>query len=417
MKEYSAYNEFLEVVDQAVRLLGLPEDQYIFLKYPERELKVSIPVAMDDGTVKVFEGFRVQHSSILGPCKGGLRYHPDTDIDEVRALAAWMSLKCAVVNIPYGGAKGGIKVDPSKLSKNELQHLTRRYTTMIAPLIGPNRDIPAPDVNTSPEIMAWIMDTYSTLNGVLTPGVVTGKPIEIGGSRGRSKATGAGIAIVAREIAKRYGIDISSCTVAIQGMGKVGSHGAVELEKQGFIVTAVSDVSGGLYKAEGLPVAEIVEFLSNGGLLVDFDSPGVAHINNRELLTSDADILVPAALENAITEEIAPEIRAKIIVEGANGPTTAAADRILNERGVIIVPDILANAGGVVVSYFEWLQNLQYIYWDEPQVDSMLEHTMTTAINDVWQCAKGKDATLRMGAYMLAITRISRAKEIRGLFP
>ena len=417
--KYNAYNNMLEVLEKAATMLGLEEKDYIVIKYPERELKVAVPVEMDDKSIRVFEGYRVQHSSSRGPCKGGVRYHSDVDIDEVKALAAWMSFKCAVVNIPYGGAKGAVKVNPRELSKNELKNLTRRYTAMILPLIGPERDIPAPDVGTNAEVMGWIMDTYSMFKGFTVPGVVTGKPIEIGGSLGRSEATGRGVMFVTREILNRIGTPMTEARVAIQGMGNVGGVTAKLLHKEGCRIVAVSDVSGGLYFKNGLNITDILQFLAqnNGKYLKDYMVQGVTHISNDQLLTCECDVLVPAALENQITEKIAPDIKASVIVEGANGPTTVEADAILEMNGKKVIPDILANAGGVVVSYFEWVQNIQSLMWDEEEVNKALEKIMNKAFNEVWEKAKEKDATMRMGAYMVAIDRIIKAKKIRSVFP
>lgn len=418
-KSYNPYENMLEVLEKAAKMLGLEENDYITVKYPERELKVSIPVEMDDGSIKVFEGYRIQHSSTRGPCKGGIRYHQNVNVDEVKALAAWMSFKCAVVNIPYGGSKGAIKVNPKELSKNELKNLTRRYTAMILPLIGPEKDIPAPDVNTNSEIMGWIMDTYSIFKGYTVPGVVTGKPIEVGGSLGRSEATGRGVMFVTREILHRLGMPIIGAKVAIQGMGNVGGIAAKLLHNEGCKIVALSDVSGGVYCKNGLKVDEIRAFLSdgNGRLLIDYNIADVTHISNEDVLTAEVDVLIPAALENQINEEVAANIKAGIIVEGANGPTTVEADAVLKRNGKKLVPDILANAGGVVVSYFEWVQNIQSLMWDEEEVNRALEKIMIRAFNEVWDKAQEKNTTLRMGAYMVAIDRIVKAKKIRGVFP
>ncbi len=416
---YNPYTDMLDSLEKAARLLGLEERDYAAMKYPERELKVSIPVEMDDGQIKVFEGYRVQHSTSRGPCKGGLRYHPEVNIDEVKALAAWMTFKCAVVNIPYGGAKGAVKVDPLTLSREELKRLTRRYTGMILPLIGPERDIPAPDVGTNAEIMGWIMDTYSMFKGYTVPGVVTGKPIEIGGSLGRREATGRGVMLVTRETLHRMGIPVLGTSVAVQGMGNVGSTTARLLQQEGCRIVAVSDVSGGVYKRTGLNIPEILDYLQDkpGNLLSGYDGDGTKHITNEGLLTMDVDILIPAALENQITLDIAPRIRAKIVVEAANGPTTNEADEVLQKQGVTVVPDILVNAGGVVVSYFEWIQNIQSLTWDEDEVNRTLEKIMIRAFNDVWNDAVSSKITLRMSAYKVAIARVAKAKKIRGVFP
>lgn len=418
-KTYNPYENMLEVLEKAAKLLGYNEDDYVALKYPERELKVAVPVEMDNGSIRVFEGYRIQHSSSRGPCKGGIRYHQNVDVDEVKALAAWMSLKCAVVNIPYGGGKGAIKVNPAELSKNELKRLTRRYTAAILPLIGPEKDIPAPDVNTNAEIMGWIMDTYSMFAGYTVPGVVTGKPVEIGGSLGRKEATGRGVSIVTREILKHLKWSPENVKVAVQGMGNVGGTAAKLLFEAGYKIVAVSDVSGGIYKANGLDIDDIMDFLkiANCAELTGYKRDGVSHISNEELLTCDADILIPAALENQINGEIAANIKAKIIVEGANGPTSVEADKVLDSRGIKVVPDILANAGGVVVSYFEWVQNIQSLTWDEDEINSTLERIMVKAFNEVLTTSENNLVTLRMGAYMIALDRIIKAKKIRGVFP
>ncbi len=417
--KYNPYDNVLEIMDRAARMLELSENDYVTLKYPERELKVSIPVEMDDGSTRVFEGYRIQHSSSRGPCKGGIRYHQDVDVDEVKALAVWMSLKCAVVNIPYGGAKGAVKVNPKELSKNELKSLTRRYTAMILPLIGPEKDIPAPDVNTNAEIMGWIMDTYSMFKGYSVPGVVTGKPIEIGGSLGRREATGRGVMFMTHEILHRLGLPILGTKIAVQGMGNVGGIAARLLQESGCRILAVSDVSGGIFKKDGLDIKPILKFLAegNGKLIKDYEAAGILHITNEEVLTADVDVLIPAALENQVNSQIAGRIKAGIIVEGANGPTTVNADRILEAAGKRIVPDILANAGGVVVSYFEWIQNIQFLTWDDEEVNKALEKIIIRAFNEVWDKAKENNTSMRMGAYMVALDRIVKAKKIRGIFP
>lgn len=419
VKSYNPYDEMLATLDKAANILGLEESDYSFLRYPERELIVSIPVQMDDGRVEVFTGYRVQHSSLRGPCKGGIRYHQDVDHDEVKALAAWMSLKCSVVNIPYGGAKGGVRVNPEKLSRRELEALTRRYILGILPIIGPQKDIPAPDVNTNAEIMGWIMDTYSVFKGHAVPGVVTGKPLEIGGSLGRKEATGRGVMLCSLEVLARLGKDIKSTTVAVQGYGNVGQTAATLLYNQGCKIVAISDISGGYYNPDGLNIPEINQYLLNNSqkILEGYNGQGVIKINNEELLTCDCDILIPAALENQITAEISHKVKAKIIVEGANGPTNTEADKILADRKILVIPDILANAGGVIVSYFEWVQNNQSLMWDEEKINEMLRKTIVGAFNDVWAKAKEKNTTLRMGAYMVALERLVQARKIRGIFP
>ena len=390
-KAYNPYENMIAVLDEAAEKLGLKPEEYETLKYPERELTVSIPVKMDDGTLKVFEGYRVQHNSARGPYKGGIRYHQNANPDEVKALAAWMSFKCAVVNIPYGGAKGGIKVDPSKLSRDELIRLTRRYTMRILPLIGPDQDIPAPDVNTNGEVMGWIMDTYSMFKGHSVPGVVTGKPVEIGGSIGRSEATGRGVTIIAEKCLTDLDMDPQKQTYAVQGMGNVGGTAAKILYDEGKKVIAVSDWSGGVMNKDGLDIPKILEFLSDRSRsLKDYEAEGAEHITNEELLTCDCDVLIPAALENQITEENAGAIQAKVIVEAANGPTTVEADKILEQRGILVVPDILANAGGVVVSYFEWVQNIQSMAWDLEEVNQTLKKIMMKAYKDVREMSQKK---------------------------
>lgn len=417
-KVYNPYEDMLEVLDEAAALLGYKEEEYIALKHCERELKVSIPVKMDDGSVKVFEGYRVQHSSSRGPCKGGIRYHEEVDIDETKALSAWMSLKCAVVNVPYGGAKGAVKVDPSKLSKGELERLTRRYTAMILPIIGPEKDIPAPDMNTNAEIMGWIMDTYSMFKGYAVPGVVTGKPIDIGGSLGRGAATGRGVMLTAKDLMNSLGRKPEETTVAVQGMGNVGASAALLLHEEGFVVKAVSDISGGVICDDGLDIPEIVAFISNKKrLLKDYKNDKVRFVTNEDVLLADVDLLVPAAMQNQITEHIAESLKAKYIVEGANGPTTVDADKILNKKGVIVVPDILANAGGVVVSYFEWVQNIQQLSWDEHEVNETLAKIMHKAYEEVWALSQEKQVSMRLAANMVALKRLVTAKKIRGIFP
>lgn len=413
-KVYNPYENMLKVLDQAAGKLGLKEDDYMTLRYPERELKVSIPVRMDNGELKVFEGYRVQHNSSRGPYKGGIRYHQNANMDEVKALAAWMSFKCAVVNIPYGGAKGGIKVDPKELSRNELIRLTRRYTTRILPLIGPDQDIPAPDVNTNGEVMGWIMDTYSMFKGHAVPGVVTGKPIELGGSIGRTEATGRGVIITTYHCLERMGRDPQTQTYVVQGMGNVGGTAAKILAESGKKVIAVGDWSGGVYNENGLDIPAISEFLSDRKkALKDYEAEGVIHITNDELLTTKCNVLIPAALENQITADNAERIQADVIVEAANGPTTVEADEILNRRGIPVVPDILANAGGVVVSYFEWVQNIQSMAWDLDEVNSRLKKIMLKAYDEVEEMAK-KGGSMRMGAHMVAINRIVTAGKMRG---
>ncbi len=415
---YNAYDNFIAVVDKAAKAVGMDEQDYVLVKYPERELKVSVPIKMDDGSIKVFEGYRVQHSSSRGPCKGGIRYHQDSDINEVRALAAWMSFKCAVVNIPYGGAKGAIKVDPTKLSKAELERLTRRYTASILPIIGPEKDIPAPDVNTNAQVMDWIMDTYSMMSGYTVHGVVTGKDLEVGGSVGRPEATGRGVTIITLQLLKKLKLDPKNVSIAIQGFGNVGSAAAKFLFEHGCKIVAVSDVSGGVRCEKGLDIKKILEFVGNKkNFLKDYNEDGVEHISNQELLVTKCDVLIPAAMENQITKDNADKIQCKYIVEAANGPTTAEADEIIAKRGIILVPDILANAGGVTVSYFEWVQNLQSLTWELEDVNKMLEKVMIKAWQELDEKATKWGLNYRLAAYVVAIERISKAKKLRGMFP
>lgn len=418
-KNYNPYDNVLSVVQNAASILGYSQSDYEAIIYPERELKVSIPVRMDDGNVHVFEGYRVQHSTSRGPAKGGIRYHQDVNIDEVKALAAWMTFKCAVVNIPYGGGKGGVVCNPSELSDGEIRRLTRRFTAMIAPIIGPEQDIPAPDVGTNANVMGWIMDTYSMLKGHCIPGVVTGKPLSLGGALGRHEATGRGVMLTALNILNALDIPASEATAVVQGMGNVGSISAKLLYNEGINVIAVSDVSGGIYKPDGLDIPEIITYLSStkGSLLQDYHAEGVVHITNKELLELETTLLVPAALENQINAENADNIKAKIIVEGANGPTTIEADEILQKKGVVVVPDILANAGGVVVSYFEWVQNIQSVSWSEEYVNEHLKTIMDQAFQAVWDISKEKGTSLRTGAYLIAVKRVVDAKNLRGIWP
>ena len=418
-KTYNPYDNVQAVVKNAAAILGYSHDDYEAVLYPERELKVSIPVRMDDGSVHCFEGYRVQHSTSRGPAKGGIRYHQNVNIDEVKALAAWMTFKCAVVNIPYGGGKGGIICNPSELSENELRNLTRRFTAMIAPIIGPDQDIPAPDVGTNAGVMGWIMDTYSMLKGHCVPGVVTGKPLELGGALGRHEATGRGVMLTTLNILNALNIPVEGSTAVIQGMGNVGSISAKLIHNAGLKVIAVSDVSCGIYNPEGLNIPEIIEYLSakKSNLLKDYSADGVSYITNEELLELKTTVLVPAALENQINAKNAKKIQAQVIVEGANGPTTVEADEILQKRGIVLVPDILANAGGVVVSYFEWVQNIQSVSWSEEYVNEHLKTIMDQAFQAVWDIAHEKDTTLRTGAYLIAVKRVVDAKNLRGIWP
>ncbi len=401
--------------------LGINEGVREIIRQPEREMTVAVPILRDDGTISVYTGYRVQHSSARGPCKGGLRFHPNVNLDEVRALALLMTFKCAVANLPFGGAKGGIEVSPSELSEMELERLTRRYAAMILPIIGSRRDIAAPDVNTNPKIMAWFMDTVSTLSGHMVPEIVTGKPIALGGSTGRVDATGRGVAIATIEILRRLGKDPPGLHVAVQGYGNVGRNAAnILADEYGCTIVAISDVSGGIYNSLGLDLPAINEYVSHsrGGLLSGFSEKGEAdEINNDELLTLDVDILIPAALESQITVGNSGQIRASVIVEGANGPTTFEADRILYERGIMVVPDILANAGGVTCSYFEWVQDLQFYFWGLEEIRQQLHKVISKAFEEVWLVANERNIDMRSAAYLLALERITNAIQQRGLFP
>ena len=381
----------------------------------QRELTVHFPVRMDNGEIKVFTGYRVQHSDIRGPAKGGIRFHPDVTLDETKALATWMSLKTSVVNIPYGGAKGSVTCNPKVMSQGELERLTRRYTTEISLVIGPERDIPAPDVGTNPQVMAWIMDTYSMHKGYSILGVVTGKPISLGGSKGRSEATGRGCMITAKLSAKHLGISFKGATVAVQGFGNVGSVSAILLAKEGCKIVAVSDTKGGIYNPKGLDVEAVLRHKKETSSVVGFkDTETITH---AELLGLQCDILLPAALEDEIHASNAASVKARMIVEGANGPTTPEADKILNDNGKFIIPDILANAGGVVVSYFEWVQGLQSFFWSEDEVNRQLQAVMDNAFHKVLEMSQQEKVDMRNAAYMLAIRRIGDAMVIRGLYP
>ena len=413
-RNYDPFENVQTVMDEAAAVGHIDTRMFDILKNPQREVKVYLPVEMDDGTVKEFEGWRVQHSNVCGPYKGGIRFHQNVCLNEVKALSTWMTLKCAVVNIPYGGAKGGIRVDPSKLSKRELCRLTRRYTYAIAQIIGADTDIPAPDVNTNAQTMAWILDTYNMLNGKPCPGVVTGKPVELGGSKGRASATGRGVVFSTKFILQKYGKKLDEVSVAIQGFGNVGGHAAEIFAENGAKIKALSDVSGGVYCEEGLDIAEIRSFTSGGKLLEEYKKIGVRHISNEELLAAKTDVLVPAALENQITAE---KLNCKFIIEAANGPTSVDADAIIDKKGIVLVPDIFANSGGVIVSYFEWVQNIQELTWELEHVNTMLEEIMRKAFDEVWATKEECGCNLRMAAYVTALRRLVHAQEIKGIFP
>lgn len=414
MTKYNPFDNFVAVMDKAAGVMGISEEDYLTFKYPERELKVALPVRMDDGSLKVFEGFRIQHSTLRGPAKGGVRYHQNVNVDEVRALSAWMTFKCAVAAIPYGGGKGGIVCRPREMSKGELERLTRTYIDKISAIISPNTDIPAPDVGTNAQTMDWMVDEYSKLKGESVYGIVTGKSIEIGGSKGRNEATGRGVCFVTLEMMKKYNMKPEDCKIVIQGMGNVGSISAKLLEEEGAKIIAVSDVSCAIYNENGLDIAGIYKYLDSGKNLLDGYTGDCKRITNAELLELPCDILIPAALENQITAENADRIKAKIVIEAANGPTSVEADEILNKKGIKVLPDILSNSGGVIVSYFEWVQNLQNFYWEEDDVNAKLKRQIVGAFNDVFDAREKYDCTFRVAAYIVALNRLVTAKKLRG---
>jgi glutamate dehydrogenase (NAD(P)+) len=401
--------------DHAADQLDLDPGLRRVLRVPKRELTVNFPVTMDDGHVEVFTGYRVQHNLSRGPAKGGIRYHQDVTLDEVRALAMWMTWKCAVVNIPYGGGKGGVIVDPKQLSQRELEGLTRRFTTELSPLIGPDRDIPAPDVNTNAQTMAWIMDTYSMHHGYTISGVVTGKPIAVGGSLGRNEATARGAVFTLLRASAALNLPLTGARVAIQGYGNAGSIAAELLAAEGARIVAVSDSSGGIHNPAGLDPAKVGAWKREHGTVVGF--PGSDTVNNQEILELECEILVPAALENQITRANAPRIQAKVIAEAANGPTTPEADAILHDRGVFMIPDILCNAGGVTVSYFEWVQDMQSFFWTEERINESLKEIMDRAFEAVHSMSQQRDVDMRTAAYMVAVARVAEATTLRGLYP
>lgn len=414
MAKYNPFDNFVAVMDKAAGVMGISEEDYLTFKYPERELKVALPVRMDDGSLKVFEGFRIQHSTLRGPAKGGVRYHQNVNVDEVRALSAWMTFKCAVAAIPYGGGKGGIVCRPREMSKGELERLTRTYIDKISAIISPNTDIPAPDVGTNAQTMDWMVDEYSKLKGESVYSIVTGKSIEIGGSKGRNEATGRGVCFVTLEMMKKYNMKPEDCKIVIQGMGNVGSISAKLLAEEGTKIIAVSDVSCAIYNENGLDIAGIYKYLDSGKNLLDGYTGDCKRITNAELLELPCDILIPAALENQITAENADRIKAKIVIEAANGPTSVEADEILNKKGVKVLPDILSNSGGVIVSYFEWVQNLQNFYWEEDDVNAKLKRQIVGAFNDVFDAREKYDCTFRVAAYIVALNRLVTAKKLRG---
>jgi glutamate dehydrogenase (NAD(P)+) len=415
MPEHGAiFDAMLREFDEAARILQLDPGIWKILTHPKRQIVVSCPVQMDSGEIEVFTGYRVQYNVTLGPAKGGIRYHPDVTLDEVTALAAWMTWKCAVAHIPFGGGKGGIVCDPSRMSRRELEALTRRYVAEIIDAIGPEKDVPAPDVNTNDQVMAWVMDTYSMHVGHTETAVVTGKPIELGGSLGRREATGRGVMIVTREAARHLQFDIAGSSIAVQGFGNVGSVSAALLAEAGARIVAVTDAHGGVHNPRGLHITALLQHAKQHGTVEGF--PGGDPIENPDLWGLDVDVLIPAALENQITTENAPRIRAKIVTEGANGPTTPDAHRHLHERGVFVIPDILANAGGVTTSYFEWVQDRYGYFWELDEVNVRLEKKMREAFQDVLQSALKYNVDMRTAAYIVAISRVGTLTQMRGMY-
>ncbi|HXG05040.1 MAG TPA: Glu/Leu/Phe/Val dehydrogenase [Candidatus Binatia bacterium] len=413
--EAELYRTAVTQLDAVAKRISLDAEIHERLRYPRRAMVVSVPIRKDDGTAEVFVGFRVHHNTVLGPTKGGLRYAPDVTLGEVTALAMFMSWKCALMGLPYGGAKGGVRCDPRRLSLRELENLTRRYTAEIMLLIGPDLDIPAPDLGTDEQIMAWMMDTYSMTQGRTVPGVVTGKPLIVGGSAGRREATGRGIVYVLYQAARVLGQELRGRKVVVQGFGNVGSVAARLLWREGSHVVAVSDLQGGIYNPQGLDIRQLELHVKEAGTVVGF--PGADRVTNRELLELPCDVLLPAAVGGQIRADNAERVKASVVVEGANGPTTPEADEILRERGVTVIPDVLANAGGVVVSYFEWVQGLQYYFWRESEITARLQEVMTRAFNRVWAVAGKEGCDLRTAALMEGVRRVAEGYKVRGLYP
>ena len=408
------FDAMLQEFSTAANLIGLDDSLWKVLTHPKRQIIVSCPVTMDNGKVEVFTGFRVQYNIALGPAKGGIRYHQDVTLDEVKALAAWMTWKCAVAGVPFGGGKGGVICDPTKMSPRELEHLTRRYVAEIVDAIGPEKDVPAPDVNTNEQVMAWVMDTYSMHVGVATTAVVTGKPVQMGGSLGRREATGRGVMITTREAAKHLGLDIKNATVSVQGFGNVGSVSADLISKLGAKIVAVTDGKGGVHNPAGLDVSALIAWTKQHKTVAGF--PKADPLAQDKIFEMDVDIFVPAALENQITTTTAPKIRAKIVAEGANGPTTPDAHRHLHERGVFVIPDILANAGGVTTSYFEWVQDRYGYFWEEDEVNTRLERKMHEAFHTVLDTSLKYKCDMRTAAYIVAIERVASVTKLRGMY-
>ena len=413
--ELNPWHQAMTQLGRAGALMNMEQPVLERLRHCKRILEVSVPVKMDDGTTRVFEGYRIQHNLDRGPAKGGIRYHPQVSVEEVKALAFWMTMKCAVVNLPYGGAKGGVICDPKTMSKAELERLTRRYTSEISIIIGPDKDIPAPDVNTNVQIMGWMMDTYSMTIGYSAPGVVTGKPIDIGGSLGRREATGLGVFYVTRELAKARGFDLKGASIAIQGFGNVGANAAKAFHDRGAKVVGISDVTGGLYNEKGLDVEDILSYAAGNHGITGYRKAQSVPVDS--FVELPCEVLVPAAMENTITSKNADKVQARYIIEGANGPTTTEADKILSKKGVVIVPDILANAGGVTVSYFEWVQDIQAYFWSEKDVFAKLQDILVLAFRQVHDMSVKKSVDLRMGAFMVGLERLAQAVRLRGMFP
>ena len=411
----SIFNAMLQEFDGAARLLGLDPGIWKILTHPKRQITVSCPIQMDNGEIEVFTGYRVQYNITLGPAKGGIRYHPDVSLDEVTALAAWMTWKCAVAHVPFGGGKGGVICDPTRMSRRELEALTRRYVAEIIDAIGPQKDVPAPDVNTNDQVMAWVMDTYSMHVGHTATAVVTGKPIEMGGSLGRREATGRGVMIATREAAKHLGLDVTNLTVAVQGFGNVGSVSADLLAKTGARIVAVTDWKGGIYNAKGLDIPKLLEYAATHDKTVH-GFPGGDALPHDTFWGLDVDVLIPAALENQITMDNAPLIKAKIITEGANGPTTPDAHKFLHDKGVFVIPDILANSGGVTTSYFEWVQDRYGYFWEEKDVNERLEKKMCEAFDAVLKTSIRYKVDMRVAAYIVAIQRVGTVTKMRGMY-
>jgi glutamate dehydrogenase (NAD(P)+) len=414
IKEANPFESMMQRFDEAAQLLSLDPNIYKILRWPNREITLYIPVLMDDGNYQVFTGYRVQHNFARGPAKGGIRYSPDVSLDEVRALAAWMTWKCAVVNIPFGGAKGGIICDPRQMSPTELERLTRRYTAELLDFIGPERDVPAPDMNTNEQVMAWMMDTYSMHARHTVTAVVTGKPVEIGGSRGRREATGRGLLIVCDEACKLFNMSIKDTRVAIQGSGNVGGTAAYLMHDQGYKVVGMGDITGALYNPAGLEVRAVLAYLKENKTVEGF--PGAEIVTNEDLLEVECEILIPAATENVITSHNADRLKCKILAEGANGPTTAEADDIIFDKNIFVIPDILANAGGVTVSYFEWVQDRMGFFWTENEVNSRLSDIMVNSFSTVVEFADKFKVNTRMACYMVAIDRVAYDTRLRGIY-